>query len=94
MATGGFFHKPEFRPDAVRYSSFFTYPFVWWVFLIILFKSQPFRIFNTWMGDPNKLILLREVIKIIEQDQLVEKTHNVGKELMKGLMHLEVRLDK
>ncbi|KAK3700886.1 hypothetical protein QZH41_012703 [Actinostola sp. cb2023] len=68
MATAGFFHKPEYRPDA------------------------PFRICNTWMGDPNKLILLREVIKIIEKDNLVEKTNEVGKELMKGLAHLEVNI--
>ncbi|KAK3728626.1 hypothetical protein QZH41_011700 [Actinostola sp. cb2023] len=65
MATGGFFYKPEYRPDA------------------------PFRIFNTWMGDPNKLIVLREVIKIIEKDNLIEKTNEVGKELLKGLAQLE-----
>jgi hypothetical protein len=30
MLTGGFFHKPELRPN------------------------QPYRISNTWLGDPSK----------------------------------------
>jgi 4-aminobutyrate aminotransferase-like enzyme len=44
------------------------------------------------MGDPNKLILLREVIKIIEKDDLVTNTFNMGNNLRDGLRDLEVSL--
>ncbi|EDO34279.1 predicted protein [Nematostella vectensis] len=53
--------------------------------------SAPFRIFNTWMGDPNKMILLREVLKVIRKDNLIEYTADVGKELLKGLQYIEER---
>ncbi|XP_065217365.1 4-aminobutyrate aminotransferase, mitochondrial-like [Planococcus citri] len=47
--------------------------------------KQPFRVFNTWMGDPGKMIMLEEVLKIIRRDQLLENVKETGKVLMKGL---------
>lgn len=43
------------------------------------------------MGDPNKLIVLQEIIKIIQRDDLVTNTYNMGKELKQGLKDIEVR---
>ncbi|XP_031567513.1 4-aminobutyrate aminotransferase, mitochondrial-like [Actinia tenebrosa] len=51
--------------------------------------DAPFRIFNTWMGDPNKLIIIREVIKIIEKYDLVTNAYNIGEKLIGGLKDLE-----
>ncbi|XP_031567517.1 4-aminobutyrate aminotransferase, mitochondrial-like [Actinia tenebrosa] len=53
--------------------------------------NVPFRIFNTWMGDPSKILLLREVIKVINEDNLAESTQNAGRALLNGLKDLEAR---
>lgn len=47
--------------------------------------DQPFRIFNTWLGDPSKMIFLEQVIKVIERDQLIPKIAQTGEYLLKGL---------
>ncbi|XP_065199488.1 4-aminobutyrate aminotransferase, mitochondrial-like [Planococcus citri] len=51
--------------------------------------KQPFRVFNTWMGDPGKMIILEEVLKIIRRDQLLENVKETGKVLMKGLLEYQ-----
>lgn len=48
--------------------------------------AQPYRVFNTWMGDPGKLILLEEVLKVIKRDNLLENVNRVGAVLRKGLL--------
>lgn len=48
--------------------------------------AQPYRVFNTWMGDPGKLILLEEVLKVIKRDNLLENVNRVGAVLKKGLL--------
>ncbi|KAG6457400.1 4-aminobutyrate aminotransferase, mitochondrial [Manduca sexta] len=54
------------------------------------FKApQPYRIFNTWMGDPGKLILLERVLKVIKQENLLARVNETGKILKGGLHHLE-----
>ncbi|KAI6170541.1 4-aminobutyrate aminotransferase, mitochondrial [Aphelenchoides bicaudatus] len=40
--------------------------------------NEPYRIFNTWMGEPTKLVVLEKVVEIIKRDNLVEKTKAVG----------------
>jgi len=47
--------------------------------------DQPFRIFNTWLGDPGKLIFLEEVVKVIKKQNLIEKIAKTGDYLLKGL---------
>lgn len=42
------------------------------------------------MGDPSKIFLLREVIKVIKDDNLVETTQDAGRALLNGLKDLEV----
>ncbi|XP_068629535.1 probable 4-aminobutyrate aminotransferase, mitochondrial [Battus philenor] len=53
---------------------------------------QPYRIFNTWMGDPGKLILLEKVIKVMNEENLICNTKHTGNHLKKGLLELEKEL--
>ena len=48
--------------------------------------AQPYRVFNTWMGDPGKLLLLEAILKVIERDQLLDVVNKTGKVLKDGLM--------
>ncbi|CAM6001219.1 unnamed protein product [Sphagnum balticum] len=52
--------------------------------------DEPFRIYNTWMGDPAKLIMLRAVIDVCERENLVERTRIVGEKMLKGLHEIQV----
>lgn len=52
---------------------------------------QPYRIYNTWMGDVQKLQLLSGVIRVMKEEDLVGKTRDVGFFLLDGLTRLEVR---
>ena len=53
---------------------------------------QPFRIFNTWVGDPSKVVLLEAVIKVIKQQNLMEQVNKTGEHLWNGLEELQVLL--
>lgn len=50
--------------------------------------KESFRIFNTWLGDPSKLILLEEVINEINKNDLINKINDVGKVMLSGLVSL------
>lgn len=41
------------------------------------------------MGDPGKMIMLEEVLKIIRRDQLLDNVKETGKVLMKGLLEYQ-----
>jgi 4-aminobutyrate aminotransferase/(S)-3-amino-2-methylpropionate transaminase len=48
------------------------------------------RIFNTWMGEPLKLIMMNKVIEVVERDQLLDNVNTVGAYLRQGfddMMH-------
>jgi 4-aminobutyrate aminotransferase/(S)-3-amino-2-methylpropionate transaminase len=47
--------------------------------------TLPFRIFNTWMGDPAKLLLLDAVNDTVEKEELVKGTVKAGEVLLTGL---------
>lgn len=47
--------------------------------------DQGYRIFNTWVGDPSKIVLLEEVVNVIRRDRLLEKVKVTGDHLMSGL---------
>ena len=53
--------------------------------------SQAHRIYNTWMGDVQKLQLLSGVIRVIKEQDLLGNTRDVGFFLVDGLTQLEVR---
>jgi 4-aminobutyrate aminotransferase/(S)-3-amino-2-methylpropionate transaminase len=53
--------------------------------------SLPFRIFNTWMGDPAKLAHLEVIVDVIRKDGLQEKTIACGETLLSGLEQLQAK---
>lgn len=50
--------------------------------------NEPYRIYNTWMGEPTKLVVLEKVIEIIQRDGLVKKNKEIGQYLQKSLHQL------
>ncbi|XP_013402888.2 4-aminobutyrate aminotransferase, mitochondrial [Lingula anatina] len=52
-------------------------------------SADSYRIFNTWMGDPTKLLLLREVINVIKSQNLLENVVVAGEHLQGGLSGLQ-----
>ncbi|XP_056639753.1 4-aminobutyrate aminotransferase, mitochondrial-like [Diorhabda sublineata] len=51
--------------------------------------KHPSRIFNTWMGDPGKIILLEAIIDIIRCQNLLDQVEKSGEKLICGLKNLE-----
>jgi len=51
--------------------------------------KQAYRVFNTWMGDPSKLILLESVINVIQSENLLNKIESTGARLRAGLNSLQ-----
>ena len=51
--------------------------------------KQPYRIFNTWMGDPGKLLILEACLNVIRNDKLLEVVEKSGRRLKCGLLELE-----
>ncbi|XP_053687953.1 4-aminobutyrate aminotransferase, mitochondrial [Sabethes cyaneus] len=51
--------------------------------------AQPYRVFNTWMGDPSKLLLLESILKVIKQDSLLENVNKSGAKLKQGLIQAQ-----
>lgn len=55
---------------------------------------KPYRIFNTWLGDPSKNLLLAEVIRVIKREDLINNAAHAGKALLTGLLDLQVSIFK
>ncbi|XP_067672599.1 4-aminobutyrate aminotransferase, mitochondrial-like isoform X2 [Haliotis asinina] len=53
--------------------------------------QQGFRIFNTWVGDPAKVTLLEEVVKVIQSQNLVANMANLGAYLQQGLKDAQTK---
>ncbi|KAK2587998.1 hypothetical protein KPH14_004074 [Odynerus spinipes] len=51
--------------------------------------KQSYRVFNTWMGDPSKLILLEAVLDTMIKENLLEQVIRVGNYLLKELNALQ-----
>ncbi|XP_050074492.1 4-aminobutyrate aminotransferase, mitochondrial [Anopheles maculipalpis] len=51
--------------------------------------SQPYRVFNTWMGDPGKMLLLESILRVIKQESLLENVRRTGDKLKDGLMQAQ-----
>ncbi|XP_033735756.1 4-aminobutyrate aminotransferase, mitochondrial-like [Pecten maximus] len=49
------------------------------------------RIFNTWLGDPSKLIFLEEVVNLIKEDDLLDRVEDTGSHLLSGLHDVQDR---
>ena len=53
-----------------------------------LAPKHPARIFNTWVGEPSKLVLLEAVLTTIAQENLLTRVTEVGDQMMLGLEDL------
>ncbi|CAJ0929553.1 unnamed protein product, partial [Mesorhabditis belari] len=51
--------------------------------------KEPQRIYNTWCGDPTKVLLLEAAVKAIKRDGLIEKNREVGKVFQTELKQLQ-----
>uniref|UniRef100_A0A336M3B2 (S)-3-amino-2-methylpropionate transaminase n=1 Tax=Culicoides sonorensis TaxID=179676 RepID=A0A336M3B2_CULSO len=51
--------------------------------------AQGYRIFNTWMGDPGKLLLLEAVLNVVKRDNLLDRVNKAGAKLKSGLLAAE-----
>jgi len=51
------------------------------------------RIFNTWMGEPLKLVLMSKVIDIVRRDNLLDNVNHVGGILHDGFLGMEKETD-
>lgn len=48
-----------------------------------------YRVFNTWMGDPGKILILEGVLNVIKEENLLKNVEESGKVLYSGLLQLE-----
>lgn len=51
---------------------------------------QTYRIFNTWMGDPSRLMLADVILNEIDDKDLIKSTREAGETLLAGLKSLQV----
>lgn len=51
--------------------------------------KQSYRVFNTWMGDPSKVILLEAIVNVIKKEDLLKKVTRVGDYMLKHLMDIQ-----
>ncbi|MFT7812130.1 4-aminobutyrate aminotransferase, mitochondrial-like [Arapaima gigas] len=54
-----------------------------------LTPDKPFRIFNTWMGDPTKHLFLTQVLNVIKTENLLEQVRRSGQIMLQGLYELQ-----
>lgn len=53
--------------------------------------KESYRIFNTWVGDPTKLLLIEEVLKVVNNEKLLENVRDTGEYMQKGLKEISKR---
>nr|XP_027201378.1 4-aminobutyrate aminotransferase, mitochondrial-like [Dermatophagoides pteronyssinus] len=51
--------------------------------------DKPYRIFNTWLGDPSKLLLLDQVVKVVRKENLLKRIEETGDYLLKHLEQIQ-----
>lgn len=51
--------------------------------------KQPYRIFNTWLGDPGKIFLLEAFLNVLKRDNLLCQVNKSGEVLKAGLLCLQ-----
>jgi len=51
--------------------------------------KQSYRVFNTWMGEPAKVILLEAILKVISSQNLLANVERTGNRLKTGLLTLQ-----
>jgi len=51
--------------------------------------TEPYRIFNTWLGDEIRLVILGAVLKEIQRQNLIRLVRDSGDVLLSGFRELE-----
>lgn len=51
--------------------------------------DKPFKIFNTWVGDPSKMVLLEAVVNVIKEQNLLSNVVTTGDYMMSELKQLQ-----
>ncbi|XP_069124662.1 4-aminobutyrate aminotransferase, mitochondrial-like isoform X2 [Argopecten irradians] len=51
--------------------------------------QEAYRIFNTWVGDPSKLVFLEEVVNLIKEEGLLGRVEDTGSYLLNGLYDIQ-----
>jgi 4-aminobutyrate aminotransferase/(S)-3-amino-2-methylpropionate transaminase len=51
-------------------------------------NPEAYRIFNTWLGDPARILLLESTLNVIKRDNLIELNRVTGEHLLNGLKKL------
>lgn len=61
------------------------------IFYVLFYSrpAQPYRIYNTWLGDPGKLFLLEAFLDVLKQQNLLDQVNSVGAKLKSGLHDYE-----
>ncbi|ELT91408.1 hypothetical protein CAPTEDRAFT_205968 [Capitella teleta] len=49
------------------------------------------RVFNTWMGDPSKVLLMETMVNVIKEENLLNNCKVTGEYLGKGMHQLEMK---
>jgi len=52
--------------------------------------DEGYRIFNTWMGEPSKIQVLKAVLDVIKRDNLLDNVNVTGKLLLDTLKQFQV----
>lgn len=55
----------------------------------VMIFFQGYRVYNTWMGDPIKLVLLEKVLQVTKRENLIAKAAQTGEYLMKNLLEVQ-----
>ncbi|XP_022092500.1 4-aminobutyrate aminotransferase, mitochondrial-like [Acanthaster planci] len=53
--------------------------------------DQPSRIFNTWMGDTTRLLILGAVLEVVKKQNLIDVARESGQVLTEGLQSLQAK---
>ncbi|CAF4124917.1 unnamed protein product, partial [Rotaria magnacalcarata] len=89
-ATGKFWAHEYFNlptsPDIVTFSKKFQ---TGGYFAKAKFQpKQAYRIFNTWMGEPAKMLVLDAILKTVKEENLIENTRKTGDLFLNGLKNV------
>lgn len=57
-------------------------------------SDSPYQLFNTWMGDPFKIILSNKIYEIIEEENLLKKSLDVGSYMIDNLKCVQNKTNK
>ncbi|XP_046448564.1 4-aminobutyrate aminotransferase, mitochondrial-like [Daphnia pulex] len=92
-ATGKYWCHEHFNlPDPADFVTFSKKMLTGGFYSLPEFRPQQgLKIFNTWMGDPSKVLLLEKVVEVVKRDNLLNLAQESGKRLMDGLKDLSKR---